>query len=184
MTIAMAVLALLVPTSAMADRPEQSGVVVQEPFLSAWVYWDGDLIVLSGAPQDAATCLGLATQGFDYEGFLKPISNVVTTPSGAQLVNVVHTDRVWVYDDEDTDNPLEWLFAGCSAILGEGAAAPVPLAHGEGLVHVNSRIDADGVQHGRIRVTATVTTADGRDVHLNVVGAGLGEFGDLINYGG
>lgn len=74
----LAMLAVMILTAALADPPDQSGVVERAPELSAWVFWDGDLIVFSGPPQDAATCLGLATQGFDYEGFLKPISTIVT----------------------------------------------------------------------------------------------------------
>lgn len=182
-TLLVAALVLSIPMAALADPPDRSGVVERAPELSAWVHWDGELIVLNGPPQDAATCLGLATEGFDYEGFSKPSSTIVTTPSGSRLLSVTHTDHVWVYDDEDTDDPLEWLFGGCAAMLA-GAPAPEPLAHGEGLVQVKSRIDADGVQHGPTTITARVTTADGRNVHLNVVGAELGEFPDFINYGG
>lgn len=54
---------------------------------------------------------------------------------------------------------------------------------GEGQVTVNSRVDADGVEHGRASVTARITTADGRSVHLNVHGATVG-FPNFINYGG
>ncbi len=152
------------------------------PELSAWMFWDGDLIVLTGPPIDGATCLGLATEGFDYEGFQKPISHHVTTPSGQQLVNVRHTDQVWVFDDEDTTSPLDWLFGSCGAILA-GGPAPVPLAHGEGLVKMQWRVDEDGVQHGYGGVTARVTTTDGRTVHLRVNGT-TGAFHDLIHYGG
>lgn len=62
-------------------------------------------------------------------------------------------------------------------------AAPAALAHGEGRVSVNSRIDADGVEHARMRVSARVTTADGRRVHLQAHGE-LGVFPDVVNYGG
>ncbi len=184
-TTMVAALALMIPTAAVADPPDQSGAVERAPVLSAWVFWDGDLIVLTGPQLDAATCLGLATQGFDYEGFLKPTSTIVTTASGSQQISVTHADRVWVYDDEDTDDPLEWMFGACGAILGAGEASPEPLANGDGLVHVTTRSDVDGVAVGTTRVTATVTTADGRDVHLNVVGADQdGTSLDFINYRG
>jgi hypothetical protein len=60
---------------------------------------------------------------------------------------------------------------------------PEPLAQGTGRVSANSRVDADGAEHIRSRVTATVTTADGRSVHLDAHGE-AGVFPDVVHYGG
>lgn len=183
-TVALvAAMALMVPAAANAGPPDQSGVVERAPALSAWVFWDGDLIVLTGPPIDFEGCLGLFTEGFAYEGFQKPISEHVATPSGQQLVTISHTDRVWVYDDEDTTDPLEWLVGSCTRVL-TGGADPVLLAQGEGVVSNQSRVDEDGVQHGYGGVTAMVTTtADGRTVHLRAHGANDAVH-DQIHYGG
>lgn len=184
LTALLATISLLAPTAATADPPDRTGVVDRAPFLSAWIFFDGDLLVLTGPPQDEETCLGLATQGFDWEGFSTPVAPTVTTPRGHQLTNLTHEDRVWVYDAEGVSDPLEWLFGGCAAMLGDGAPAPVPLAHGDGLVRVHARTDADGVERGHGGVTARVTTADGRQVHLSARGDDATFEGDVIVYGG
>lgn len=183
MTVLLAAVALLMPTAGLADPPDRAGVVERAPFLSSWVFWDGDLIVLTGPPLDEATCLGLATQGFDYEGFLKPVASTASTPSGLQVTNLTHTDQTWVHDAQGASDPLDWVFGACEAMLGSGAPAPEPLASGEGLVHVHVRMGADGVEYGNVRLTARVTTIDGPQVHLNVVDGGIGGL-DFINYGG
>jgi hypothetical protein len=148
--------------------------VEQTPYLSAWVISGDGLIVLTG-PSLEQGCFG--------EGFLERIATVVSTPSGATLTTLTHSDQVWVFDDEGFTNPFDWLFGrACPAVW--AGQPPDPLAQGEGLVSVNSRLDADGVEHGNVRVTAMVTTADGQDVHLNVHGT-IGVIGgDFINYGG
>ena len=166
--------ALLIPTAARADAPADSGVVERTPSLSAWVISGDGLIVLTGPP---------LVEGCFGEGFLTPIATVVNTPSGATLTKVTHSDQVWVFDDEGFTNPLDWLFGRACPAVWAGQPAPDPLAQGEGLVSVNSHVDADGVEHGKVVVTAKVTTADGRDVHLNSHG-GIGVIGDFINYGG
>jgi hypothetical protein len=170
----MGAVALLIPTAARADAPDQSGVVEQTPYLSAWVISGDGLIVLTG-PSLEQGCFG--------EGFLERIATVVSTPSGATLTTLTHSDQVWVFDGEGFANPFDWLFGrACPAVW--AGQPPDPLAQGEGLVSVNSRLDADGVEHGNVRVTAMVTTADGQDVHLNVHGT-IGVIGgDFINYGG
>ena len=185
MTIAMllAAVALLLPTAAQADPPDQAGVVERAPFLSSWIFWDGDLIVLTGPPLNEATCIGLATEGFDYEGFLKPVATTVATPSGVQVDTLTHRDRTWVHDPQGTTDPLGWVLGTCEAILGAGAPAPQPLAGGEGVVHVHLRTNADGVEHGSVNLTARVTTTDGREVSLNIVGGRDGP-PDFINYRG
>jgi len=167
--------ALLIPTAARADAPADSGVVERTPSLSAWVISGDGLIVLTGPP---------LVEGCFGEGFLTPIATVVNTPSGATLTKVTHSDQVWVFDDEGFTNPLDWLFGRACPAVWAGQPAPDPLAQGEGLVRVNSRVDADGVEHGNVRVTAMVTTADGEDVHLNTHGTVGVIGGDFINYGG
>ena len=171
--ILMAV-ALLIPTAALADAPDHSGVVERTPYLSAWVASGDGLIVVTG-PSLEQGCFG--------EGFLEPTATVVNTPGGFTLTTVTHSDHVWVFDDEGFANPLDWLFGRACPAVWAGQPAPDPLAHGEGLIRVNSRLDADGVEHGNTVITAKVATADGRDVHLNTVG-GIGTIGDFINYGG
>ena len=171
--ILMAV-AVLIPTAARADAPDESGVVERTPFLSAWVISGDGLIVLTGPP---------LVEGCFGEGFLTPIATVVNTTSGATLTKVTHSDQVWVFDDEGFTNPLDWLFGRACPAVWAGQPAPDPLAQGEGLVRVNSRVDADGVEHGSVVLTAKVTTADGRNVHLNSHGR-IGVIGSFINYGG
>ena len=171
----MGAVALFIPTVARADAPDQSGVVERTPYLSAWVFSGDGLIGLTGPPLEEG-CFG--------EGFLEPAATVVNTPGGFTLTTVTHSDQVWVFDDEGFTNPLDWLFGLACPAVWAGQPAPDPLAQGEGLISVNSRVDADGVEHGNTVLTAMVTTADGLDVHLNVVGGGIGTTGDFINYGG
>ena len=167
--------ALFIPTAARADAPDQSGVVERTPYLSAWVISDDELIVLTGPPLE---------QGCFGQGFLEPAATVVNTPSGGTVTTLTHSDQVWVFDNEGFVNPFDWLFGSACAAVWAGEPAPDPLAQGEGLVRVSSRIDADGVERGRLGVNATVTTADGKNVHLNVHGR-IGLIGeDFINYGG
>lgn len=174
--LVLAAVVLMIPTAALATPPDQSGVVERAPELSAWVFWDGDgLIVLTGPPLEEG-CFG--------EGFQFPIATTVQPPSGATLTSYHHTDQVWVYDDEGTSDPIDWLFGRACAAVAAGDPAPEPLAHGEGRVSVNSRIDADGVEHGHLGVTARVTSADGRRVHLRAFGELGGITTDFINYGG
>ena len=167
-------LALLLPTASRADAPDESGVVERTPFLSAWVVSGDGLIVLTGPPLE---------QGCFGQGFLEPIATVVNTPTGAVLATVTHSDQVRVFDDEGFANPLDWLFGRACAAVYAGQPAPDPLAQGEGLVHVNSRVDADGVERGSVRLRARVTPAGGEEVHLNTHGR-IGVVGDYINYGG
>jgi len=172
--ILMAV-ALLIPTAARADAPDQSGVVERTPLLSAWVISNDELIVLTGPPLE---------QGCSGEGFLEPTATVVNTPGRFTLTNITHSDQVWVFDNEGFTNPFDWLFGAACPAVWAGESAPEPLAQGEGLISVSGRVDADGVEHGSFSVTAMVTTADGRNVHLNAHGK-IGEIGgDFINYGG
>lgn len=166
---------LLIPTAARADAPDQSGVVERTPYLSAaWIFSGDGLIVVTGPSLD---------QGCFGEGFLEPTARVVSTPSGLTLTNVTYSDHVWVFDDEGFANPLDWLFGRACPAVWAGQPAPDPLSQGEGLISVNSRVDADGVEHGNVVLTAMVTTADGLDEHLNIVGGGIGER-DFVNYGG
>lgn len=172
--VIMGAVALFIPTVARANAPDQSGVVERTPYLSAWVASDDGLIVLTGPPLEEG-CFGA--------GFLEPVATVVNTPSGATLTTVTHSDQVWVFDNEGFVNPFDWLFGRACPAVWAGESAPDPLAQGEGLVRVSSRVDADGVEHGSNSIVAMVTTADGRNVHLNVHGR-IGVIGDFINYGG
>lgn len=164
--VLLAAMALMIPTAAVADPPDASGVVERAPELSGWVMWDGDLIVLTGPPPEEG-CVG--------EGFQFPIATTANPPGGTSVTRYSHIDSVWVYDDEGTNDPFEWLFGGVCVALAAGEPAPEPLAHGEGRVTL---------ANGNLRVTAQVTTADGHQGHLNAVGAELGEFPDFINYTG
>lgn len=65
----------------------------------------------------------------------------------------------------------------------EDSQRSASLIAGEGLVKVNSRVDDEGVEHGRLGVTARLTTADGERVHLNAHGE-IGTLTDFVNYGG
>lgn len=166
-------MALMIPTAALAGPPDESGAVEREPRLSAWLL-SGDGVHVVTGPSLEEGCFG--------DGFQEPITTVVSPPAGLTLANVTHTDHVWVFDDEGIDDVLEWLFGrACPAVLA-GEPAPVPLASGEGLVKVNSRVDDDGIEHGRVGVTATLSTAAGERVHLNA----HGEIGgaDFVNFGG
>lgn len=165
--------ALLIPAAARADAPDDSGVVTREPFFSAWVFSDDELIVLTGPPL-AQGCFG--------QGFLSPIATVVTTPNGAVLTKVTHADLVHVFDNEGFANPLDWLFGYACPAIQAGLPGPEPLATGDGIVKVNSHVTADGDEIGNVGVTAKVTTADGEEVHLNIVGGPIGD--DFINYRG
>lgn len=171
--LVLVVLALLIPaTGASADPPGQSGVVERAPVLNTPLFWDGDVIVLIDPPIDEASCTGLATEGFEWEGFPRPMSTVVSPPGGTELVITKYLTGVQVYD-VDVSDPVAWVFGTCAAILA-GAPAPQPSAQGEG--HFIRAGD-------NFRVTAKVTTADGREVPLTVVDAGEDER-VLINYGG
>ncbi len=166
-------LVLLIPaTSASADPPGQSGVVERLPVLNTPLFWDGDVIVLIDPPIDEASCTGLAAEGFEWEGFPRPMSTVVSPPGGAEVIIAKYLTGVQVYD-VNVSNPGAWVFGTCAAILA-GAPAPEPAAHGEGhFIHAGDNY----------RVTARVTTTDGREVPLTVVASEEGER-DLINYGG
>ena len=174
-TSLVAGLVLVFPVSAIADAPDESGVVERAPELSAWIFWDGDgLIVLTGPP---------LTEGCVGEGFEFPIATTVNAPSGNTATSFSHTDQVWVYDDEGASDPLDWLFNhACGPVLA-GEPGPELLADGEGRITVTYHTGTDGVLRGRQRVTAKVTTVDGHDVHVNVHGS-LDELPDFINYGG
>jgi hypothetical protein len=166
--MALAALALLmIPTAAHADAPDESGVVERAPQFSGWLFWDGDGLIVTTGPTPEEGCVG--------EGFQFPIATTVNPPGGATVSRYTHSDEVWVYDDEGTSDPLEWLFGRLCAAVTAGEPVPEPLARGEGRVTE---------ANGNITVTARVTTADGRTAHLNVVGADFGEFPDFINYGG
>lgn len=172
----LAAVLLLIPTAARADAPDQAGVVERTPFFSAWIFAGDGLIGLTG-PSLEQGCLG--------QGFLEPLATVVTTPNGATLTTLTHSDQVWVFDDEGFSDPLEWLFGWACPAVWSGQPAPEPLAQGEGLISVNLRTDSDGVEDGTVTVAAKVTTTDGEDVHLNVVGTNVdGSEEDFINYGG
>lgn len=165
--LALVLALLLVPSAAHADPPDQSGVVERAPEFSAFVFWDGDgLIVLTGP---------LLEEGCGGEGFQFPIATTVNPRGGATVTTFSHTDEVRVYDDGGTTDPLEWLFEQTCPAIVAGEPGPEPLASGEGRVNV---------ANDNVRMTARVTTVDGRTVHLSVVGAGPGEFPDVINYGG
>ncbi len=74
----------------------------------------------------------------------------VNTPAGVVTGTSTHTDQVWVFDDEGFEDPLDWLLGrACPAVIA-GQSAPEPLAHGEGRVSVNTRVDADGGEHIRV----------------------------------
>lgn len=175
-TCVAAALTLTAPVAA-ASPPDESGVVDRAPMWSAPLFWDGELIVLGGPPLQEG-CIDF-DQGFHY-----PTATTVTTSGGNTITRYTDTDRVWVFDDEGVADPIYWLIeVACSAVWA-GESPPEPLAHGEGRVIYNERVDADGHVHGNYRFTGQVTTADGRRTHLNAVGAGFGEFFDAINYGG
>ncbi len=172
MMVLVAPLLLIPATGASADPPEQSGVVERVPVLTTPLFWDGDLIVLIDPPIDEASCTGLFADGFEWEGFPRPMSTVVSPPGAPEVVITKYPTGVQVYD-VDVADPGAWVFGTCAAILA-GAPAPEPVAQGEG----DFILAADNY-----RVTARVTTADGRKVPLTVVSAGQGER-VLINYGG
>ena len=174
-TCVAAALALTIPAAAIAGPPDQSGVVERAPVWSAPLFWDGELIVLVGPPLE---------QGCVDEGFHFPTATTVATPGGDTITRYTDTDLVWVFDDEGVADPIDWLIGRACAAVWAGEPAPEPLAHGEGRVIYNVRVDADGDVHGSQRLTAQVTTADGGRTHLSAVGAGIGEFPDVINYGG
>lgn len=180
MMMVLAALALMIPTAARADPPEQTGVVERAPYLSAWVFSGDGVIVVTGPALDVGCPAGLPEFG---EGFPEPIATFVHTPRGDTLVRVAHTSEVRVFDNAGIDHPLDWLFGyACPQVL-SGMTGPEPLASGEGRVRVNSRVDADGEEHGTVGVIAQVTTADGRRVHLSAHG-GIDSSTDVVNYGG
>jgi hypothetical protein len=164
----VAAMTLMIPAAGAAG-PDGSGVVGHRVSQDHWLFAGDGLIVLEGPPR-AEGCAG---QFGEYD------VTVVDTPAGVTVMSSRHADQVWVYDDEGLD-PLSWLFGRhCSA------SPPDPLASGEGVLTETLVIDADGVVRAdSSTLTARVTTADGRRVHLNVVGASHGEFPDRINYGG
>jgi hypothetical protein len=166
--------AMLIPTAARADTPDQSGEVERIPMLSASVFADDGLIVLTGPPLE---------QGCFGQGFMQPLAKVVTFPDGATETTSTFKDHAWVFDDEGFDNPLDWLFGVACAAVMAGEPAPDSLAHGEAVIQVNGSTDADGVGDLSSSLKAIVTTADGQDVRLNAFGI-FGENGDIISYGG
>jgi hypothetical protein len=170
-----AALTLTIPAAATAGPPDQSGVVERMPAFSAPLFWDGELIVLVGPPLE---------QGCVEWGFHFPTATTVVTPGGDTITRYTDIDTVWVFDDEDVAHPFDWLIGRACSAVWAGKPVPEPLAHGEGRVIYNTRVDADGDLHGNQRFTGQVTTADGRQAHLSAVGAGIGEFPDAINYGG
>lgn len=170
----LAVTTLTIPAAAHAVAPADSGVVERAPRTSAWLLNGDGFQVVTGPQLSAPSCAGLNWQ--------QPMATVVDTPGGVDLTRLSHTDNVWVFDDEGIGNSLEWIMKTCGALMA-GGSAPEPLASGEGLVRLNSRVDADGVEHGRITVTARLTTSDGRDVHLTAHGL-VDELTDFVSYGG
>lgn len=174
----LATLALMIPTAALADPPAESGVVERAPRVSAWLIHGSGLFVVTGPPI-AQGCLGFP----DFPDLPEYPATIVTTPTGATLTTITHTQHVEVFDDQGFDNVFAWLGTVCPAVLA-GEPAPEPLAQGEGQVRVRSRVDADGVEHGRVIVTARLTTADGEHVHLNTHGEIGMLFSDFVNYGG
>lgn len=180
MMMVLAALALMIPTSALADPPEQTGVVERAPYLSAWLFSGDGVIVVTGPALDVGCPAGLPEFG---EGFPEPTATFVHTPRGDTLIRVVHTSEVRVFDNAGISDALDWLFGyACPRVL-SGEAGPEPLASGEGRVRVNSRVNADGVELGTVGVNARVTTADGRRVHLDAHGR-IGPTLDDVNYGG
>lgn len=170
----LAAATLMVPAAAYADPPESAGVVERETTLSAWLFNGDGLQVVTGPALSAESC--------QMTGWKEPVATVVDTPSGAVLTRYAHTDDVWVFDDRGFTDPLDWIIDTCSALFA-GEPAPEPLAQGAGEVKVNSRVDAGGVTHTRMVVTARVTTSDGREVHLTAHGVD-GVSPDFVNYGG
>jgi hypothetical protein len=130
--------------------------------------------VLSGPPLE---------QGCFEEKLENVAAITVNTPSGQTLVHTSHTDWVAVYDDEGYADPFDWLFGRAIAEICAGGPGPEPLATGEGRVQSSTRIDADGVFYSHDSVTATVTTADGREVHVTARWT-EGVFPDFVNNGG
>lgn len=168
-----ALLALLLPATAVATPPDDSGVVERTTTDEHWL-WAGDgVFVLEGPPIEEG-CFG--------EGFDDIPETVVHTPAGVTLISSTHRDDVWVFDDEGFDDPLEWLFGRACPALGTDDAA-IPLATGEGLVSINGRFEPDGDARIRGRLNAQVTTQDGRTVHVHAHGD-LDGLTDHVNYGG
>lgn len=173
--LVMALTLGLVP-AAVADSPEQSGVVDRAPRVSAWLAQGDGLFVVTGPPI-AEGCLSFPE--FDLPEYP---ATIVTTPTGDTLTTIIHTQHVEVFDDEGFDDVIAWLVQKCLGVLG-GQPAPEPLATGEGHVKVRSRVDVEGVEHGSVSVTARLTTADGESVHLNSHSR-IGAPNDFVNYGG
>jgi hypothetical protein len=173
----IASLGLMVPTAAFADAPEQSGVVERAPQVSAWLIQGDGLVVVTGPPI-AEGCLSFP----DFPPLPEYTATIVDTPTGATVTTIVHTQYMEVYSDQGATDVFEWYFGlMCPSVL---AGDPIPpLATGEGHVKVRSRTDADGVQHGTVAVTATLTTPDDEPVHLNTHGR-FGESVDFVNFGG
>ena len=119
-TCAAAALALAIPAAAVAGPPDQSGVVEREPVWSAPLFWDGELIVLVGPPALEQGCVG--------EGFHYPVATLVTTPGGSTITRYTDTDSVLVFDDENVDDPIDWLGRACSAVwASEQPPSPWPV---------------------------------------------------------
>ncbi len=168
----LAAAALVAPTAAHAVQPAESGVVERGPRENALIFFGDGLVVTTGQP--ARACVG------DFEAFTATTAN---PPTGASLVNLSHTDDVWVFDGEGVENPLAWLVGTvCPAVLA-GATPPGLLAHGEGLVKNQWQYCPDGDVSGYGGVSAQVTTADGHAAHVRAHGA-WGDFRDHIVYTG
>lgn len=174
-TCAVAALAVGGSTAAIAEPPDSTGVVERAADWSAPLFWDGELVVLVGPPLE---------QGCLDQGWSHPTWSTVSARGGVTITHYTDVDRVWVFDDEGVADPLDWLLGSACPAVWAGETPPSPLAHGEGHVAVTMREDAEGVVHGNMRFMGEVTTAGGERTHLNVVGAGFGQFPDRINYGG
>ncbi len=163
MTAAMvvAILLMVVPTAALADPPDESGAVERVPTFSDPIFWDGELLVLIGPPFEHG-CFG--------EGFSTPTTTMVTTRDGATITSFTYRDRVDVYDIAGYDDWVDWLIGVACAAVWAGEAPPEPLAHGEGTVMHNMRVDADGDVRGdeTLRLVApNLVTSDGGRAHVN-----------------
>ena len=170
----LAALGLLMPTAALAAVPNESGVVERAPHPAGWIAFGDGVIVMTGPELDAAGCLGQIPQ---------QTATYINPPSDVSLVHASYVDEIRVFDDQGYPDALAWLFGFACPPLLAGESGPEPIAQGEGRVTWNYRVDADGVLHGRVSTTATVTTTDGSDVHLNTFGE-IGASTDFVNYGG
>jgi hypothetical protein len=156
MTVATA---LLGPAAATAAPSNGSGVVDEVMLVDARLYFDGELIVLTGPELSFEEgCAG----NFELTPF-----TAVSAPSGVGRVSGTYTDRVWVFDPGGFDDPFAWLGAVCAA-AGSGGPTPQPVASGEGVLTYAGWYDAETEERvdGRSRVTGVLSTPDGGRVHL------------------